>query len=67
MVREKAERVNMDYDITPEMVGTCVNIIMDYCKATDNKCESCALRVTCQHSFKIPPFAWKRKEHENNK
>lgn len=57
----------MDYNITPEMVGTCVNIIMDYCKATDNKCESCALRVTCQHSFKIPPFAWKRKEHENNK
>ena len=57
----------MDYDITPEMVGTCVNIIIDYCKATDNKCESCALQVPCQHSFKIPPFAWKREEHENNK
>lgn len=57
----------MDYEITPEIVGTCVNIIMDYCKATDNKCESCALRVTCQHSFKIPPFAWKREEHENDK
>ena len=49
-----------DYDITPEMVGMCRNIIMDYCRMASNKCEDCALRVTCQRSFKIPPFAWKK-------
>lgn len=59
--------MNGNYDITPEMVGMCVNIITDFCKMADNKCESCALLITCQHSFKIPPFAWKREEYENNK
>nr|DAG80933.1 MAG TPA: hypothetical protein [Caudoviricetes sp.]DAV63000.1 MAG TPA: hypothetical protein [Caudoviricetes sp.] len=42
------------------MVGMCRNIIMDYCRMASNKCEDCALRVTCQRSFKIPPFAWKK-------
>lgn len=56
-----------DYDITPEMAGMCRNIIIDYCKMSSNKCEKCSLRITCINSFKIPPFAWKKEENEDNK